>query len=142
RGIGVGIVEIKRMAERAVEQGCDRRGPGFAVAEDGGVAFAVERQGFEHLQKRGRRFRVAPRADRAANKIQYQDLGALQYFGRDVLEVQIGDIAGERFGFMGHGISSTVTAQGRRANSRFQAVYASRAAAMPDLVYKGLVQGS
>ena len=100
------IVEIKRMAERAVEQGCDRRRPGFAVAEYGGVAVAVQRQGFEHLQKRWRRFRVAPRADRAAEKIERQDLGALQHFPRDVLEFQFGDIAGERFGFMGHGVSS------------------------------------
>ena len=33
RGIGMGIVEIKRMAERAVEQRRDRRRPGLAVAE-------------------------------------------------------------------------------------------------------------
>ena len=33
----MGVVEIKRMAERAVEQRGDRRRPGFGVAEHGGI---------------------------------------------------------------------------------------------------------
>ena len=139
RGIGVRIVEIKGMTERAVEQGCDGRRPGFAVAEYGGIAVAVQREGFEHLQKRRRRFRVAPRADRAAEKIERQNLGSLQHFPRDILEFQIGHIAGERFGFMGHGVSSKSLS--RRVGgliSRFKLPCALRAAAMPDVVYKGL----
>src|SRR6266567_7843907 len=94
------------MAEGTVEQGCDRRRPGLAVAEYGGPTLAIEGQGFEHPQERRRRFRIAPRADRAAKKIERQNLGALQYLWRDVLESQIGDIACKRFGFMGHRVSS------------------------------------
>src|SRR5581483_10798121 len=52
------------------------------------------------------RFRFAPRADGAAEEIERQNLGALQDLRRDVLEFEIGDIAGERFGFMGHGVAS------------------------------------
>ena len=102
----MGIVEIKGMAERAVEQRGDRGRPGLAVAEHGGLALAVERQRFQHLEQRGRRFRVAPRPDRAAEEIERQHLGALQHFRRDVLEFQVGDIGGERCGFVGHRVSS------------------------------------
>ena len=102
----MGIVEIKRMAERAVEQRRNRRRPGLGIAEHGGFAAAVERQRFEHFQKRGRRFRVTPRPDRAAQEIQRQNLGALAHFARNILEFQIGDIAGKRCGFIGHGVAS------------------------------------
>src|SRR5260370_37355820 len=42
RGIRMRIVEIERMAKRAVEQCGYRRRPGLAVAEHGGFAAAVE----------------------------------------------------------------------------------------------------
>ena len=134
RGIRMGIVEIERMAERAVEQCRNRRRPGFAVAEHGGFALAVERQRFQHLEQRRRGFRVAPRPDGAAEEIQRQHLGALQYFRRDILEFQLGDIGGERCGFIGHRVSSSL-AQGRRADFVFQAAFRPRAAAMLNLVY-------
>ena len=102
----MGIVEIEGMAERAVEQRGDRRRPGLGVAEHGGVALAVERQRFQHPEQRRRRFRIAPRPDRAAEEIERQHLGALQHLRRDVLEFQIGDIGGERCGFVGHRVSS------------------------------------
>ncbi len=100
------IVEIERMAERAVEQRRDRRRPGLGVAEHGGFALAVERQRFQHLEQRGRGFRVAPRPDRAAEEIERQHLGALQHLARDILEFQVGDIGGKRCGFVGHRVSS------------------------------------
>ena len=106
RGIGVGVIEIKRMTERAIEQRRHRRGPCLRVAEHGGFAASVERECFEHFQQRRRGLRVAPRADRAAEKIQRQHLGALPNFRRYVLEFQVRDIGGERSGFMGHGIVS------------------------------------
>ena len=100
------IVEIKGVAERAVEQSGDRGRPGLAVAEHGGFALAVQRQRFQHLQQRGGGFRIAPRPDRAAEEIERQHLGALQYLRRNILEFQIGDIGGERCGFVGHHVSS------------------------------------
>jgi hypothetical protein len=102
----MGIVEIERMAERAVEQGRHRRRPGLAVAEHGGFAAAVERQRFQHLQQRRGGFGVAPRPDRAAEEIQRQRLGAFQHLARDILEFQVGDIGGKRCGFIGHGVAS------------------------------------
>ena len=108
RGIRMGIVEIERVAERAVEQRCDRRRPGLGVAEHGGLALAVELERFQHLHQRGRRFRVAARTDGAAEEVERQHLGALQHLRRDVLEFQVGDIAGEGFGFVGHGVASVV----------------------------------
>src|SRR5579872_1381677 len=102
----MGVVEIKRMAERAVEQRRDRRGPGLAVAEHGRVALAVECERLQHPEQRGGRFRLAPGADGTAEEVERQDLGALQYFRRNVLEFQVGDIACERFGFMRHGVAS------------------------------------
>ena len=98
----MGVVEIEGMAERAVEQRRHRRRPGLAVAEHGGFALAVERQRFEHLEQRRRGFGVAPRPDGAAEKIQRQHLGARQHLVRDILEFQVGDIGGERCGFIGH----------------------------------------
>ncbi len=106
RGIRMGIVEIERVAERAVEQGGDCRCPGLAVAEHGGPALAVERQRFEHLEQRGRGFRVAPRPDGAAEEIQRQHLGALQHLRRDIREFQVCNIGGKRCGFIGHRVSS------------------------------------
>ena len=106
RGVRMGVVEIEGVAERAVEQRRDRGRPGLAVAEHGGFALAVERQRFQHLQQRGRGFRIAPRPDRAAEEIERQHLGALQHLRRDVLEFQVGDIGGERCGFVGHRVSS------------------------------------
>jgi len=70
-----------------------------------GLALAVELERLEHLQQRRRGFGIAPGADGAAEKIERQDLGALQYLRRDVLESEIGDIACKRFGFMGHCVS-------------------------------------
>jgi len=106
RGIRMRVVEIKRMAERAVEQRRHRGRPGLAVAEHGGLALAVQRQRFQHLQQRGGGFRVAPRPDRAAEEIQRQHLGAFQDLRRDVREFQVGDIGCERCGFVGHRVSS------------------------------------
>jgi len=100
------IVEIKGMAERAVEQGRDRGRPGSTVAEHGGFALAIERERFEHFEQRRRRFGVTARADGAAEKIERQDLGALQHFVRNVFEFQVGDVGGERCGFIGHRVSS------------------------------------
>ncbi|GCC48844.1 hypothetical protein chiPu_0033087, partial [Chiloscyllium punctatum] len=111
RGIGMGVVEIERMSERAVEQRRHRRRPGLAVAEHGGLALAVERQRFQHLHQRGRRFRIATGADGAAEEIQRQDLGALQHLRRDVGKFQVGDIGGERCGFVSHRVSSIFAAQ-------------------------------
>src|SRR4051812_42326658 len=51
RGIRMRVVEIKRMAKRAVEQGRDRRRPGLAVAEHGGFAPAIERERFQHFEQ-------------------------------------------------------------------------------------------
>src|SRR6185437_16138174 len=91
-----------------IEQRRDRRRPGLVVAEHGGLALAVERQRLQHFQHRRRRFRIAPGPDRAAEEIERQHLGALQYLRRDVVEFEIGDIACERFGFMRHGVASCV----------------------------------
>ena len=121
RGIGVGVVEIEGMAECAVEEGGDRGGPGLAVAEHGGVAFAVQRQRFQHFQQRRCRFRIAPRPYRTAEEIQRQHLGALQDLRRDIGKFQVGDIGGERCGFVGHRVSSIIAEQGRRAELTFQA---------------------
>ncbi len=126
RGIRMGVVEIQRMAERAVEQGRHRRRPGFAVAEHGGFAAAVERQRFQHLEQRGRGFRIAPGADGAAEKIQRQRLGALPHLVRDILEFQVGDIGGERCGFVGHGVASGFPALGSRVPDFGTAVMARR----------------
>ena len=106
RGVRMGVVEIERMAERAVEQRCHRRASRSCIAEHGGFALAVERQRFQHLEQRRRGFRIAPRPDRAAEEIQRQHLGALQHLRRDVLEFQVGDIGCERCGFVGHGVAS------------------------------------
>src|SRR3954466_10185098 len=59
RGIRMRVVEIERMAERAVEQRGYRRGPGLAVTEYGGLAGAIQRQRFEHFQQRRRGFGVS-----------------------------------------------------------------------------------
>ncbi len=107
----MGVVEIQRMAERAVEQGRHRRRPGLGVAEHGGLALAVERERFEHLEQRRRGFRVTPRPDRAAEKIQRQHLGAFQHLERDILEFQVGDVGGEGCGFICHGGASFVLAR-------------------------------
>ncbi|OIQ64476.1 hypothetical protein GALL_539720 [mine drainage metagenome] len=109
RGIRVGVVKIEGMAERAVEQCRDRGRPGLAVAEHRGFATAVKRERFEHFQERRRGFRVTPRPDRAAEEIQRQRLGALAHLARDILEFQIGDIGGERCGFIGHFVSSLLS---------------------------------
>ena len=106
RGVRMRIVEIEGMAERAVEQRRHRRRPGLGVAEHGGFALAVERQRFQHPKQRGGGFRIAPRPDRAAEEIQRQHLGALQYLRRNILEFQVGDIGGERCGFVGHRVPS------------------------------------
>ena len=60
------------------------------------------------FEQRRRGFRIAPRPDRAAQEIERQHLGALQHFRRDVLEFQVGDVSGERCGFLGHGVASFV----------------------------------
>src|SRR5690242_1386995 len=44
RGIRMRVIEIQGMAERPIEQGRDRRRPALAVAENGGVTLAVERE--------------------------------------------------------------------------------------------------
>jgi hypothetical protein len=108
RGIRMGVVEIERMTERAVEQGRDRGRPRLRVAEHGGFALAAERERLEHFQKRRRGFRVAPCPNRAAEKIQRQDLGALQHFPRDILEFQVCDVGGQRCGFISHGVVSRI----------------------------------
>ena len=41
RGIRMRVVEVQRMAERAIKQRRHRGGPGLAVAEHGGIAAAV-----------------------------------------------------------------------------------------------------
>ena len=51
RGIRMRVVEIKGMAERAVEQGRDRGRPGFTIAEHGGFTAAIERERFEHFEQ-------------------------------------------------------------------------------------------
>ena len=106
RGIRVRIVEIEGMAERAVEQCRDRRRPGLAVAEHGGLALGVERERLQHLQDRGGRFRLAAGPDGAAEEIQRQHLGAIQHFRRNILVFQVDDIGGERCGFVSHRVSS------------------------------------
>ncbi len=123
RGIGVGVVEIEGMAERAVEQGGDRRGPALAVAEHGGFSRPVERQRLQHLQQRRRGFRVAPRPDGAAEEIQRQHLGAILDFGRDVLELQVRDIGGKRCGFMGHGVASLAFCQIEHDPEKWEPVF-------------------
>ena len=137
RGIGVGVVEIERVAERAIEQRRDRRRPGLAVAEHGRVALAVERQRFEHLEQRGRRFRVAPRPDRAAEKIQRQDLGALQHLPAGCPRISDRRHRRRALRFHGPWCFLAVVAQRRRADLGFQAASALRAAAMPNVVYNG-----
>jgi hypothetical protein len=47
----MGVVEIEGMAERAIEQRRHRRSPGLGIAEHGGLALAIERQRFEHLEQ-------------------------------------------------------------------------------------------
>src|SRR6266700_6969600 len=105
RGIGMGVVEIERMAERAVEQRRHCRRPGSGIAEHGGVALAVERKRLQHLEQGRRGFRIAPGADRAAEKVERQRLGARAHLRRDIFEFQVGDIGGERCGFIGHCVS-------------------------------------
>ena len=106
RGVGMGVIEIKRMAERAVKESGDRGRPGLAVAEHGGPALAVQRQGLQHPKQRRGGLRIAPRPDRAAEEIQRQHLGALQHLRRDVRKFQVGDIGCKRCGFVGHRVSS------------------------------------
>jgi hypothetical protein len=110
RGIGMGVIKIEGMAERAVEERGNRRRPGLGVAKHGGFALAVQRQRFQHIEQRGGGFRIAPRPDRAAEEIQRQHLGPLQHLWRDILEFQVGDVAGERCGFVGHRVSSVCRA--------------------------------
>ena len=94
------------MAERPVEQGRHRRRPGLAVAEHGGFALGVERQRLQHLQQRRGRFRLAAGPDGAAEEIQRQHFGAIEHLCRNIPEFQVGDIGGERCGFVGHRVSS------------------------------------
>ena len=105
RGIRMGVVEIERMAERAVEQRGDRRRPGPVVAKHGRLAAPIQRKRLQRLEQRGRRFRITPRPDGAAEKIERQRLGALAYFFGDVFETKIGDISGKRCGFLCHSCS-------------------------------------
>src|SRR5215470_16270520 len=94
------------MTKRAVEQRGKCRCPGLVVPEHGGLALDVELERFQHLEQRRRRFRLAARADGAAEEVERQHLGALQYLRRDVCKFQVGDISGERCGFVGHRVSS------------------------------------
>ena len=97
------VVEIKRMAERAVEQRRHCRGPGLGVAEHRGSPLPSSASASSTKQRRGG-FRIAPGPDRAAEKIQGQHLGAFQHLARDILEFQVGDIGGEGCGFICHGV--------------------------------------
>src|SRR3954454_20004143 len=106
------VVEVERMAERAIEQRGYGRGPGLAVTEYGGLAGAIQRQRFEHFQQRRRGFGVAPGANRAAEEIQRQHLGALQHLMRDFVEAQVMNVSGERCGFVGHAVSSVAASVG------------------------------
>ena len=98
----MGVVEIERMTERAVQQRRYRRGPALVVAEHCRFTGRIERQRLQHLQDRRRRFGFAPGADRAAEEVQRQQLGARQNVLRNVGELQRGDVACERGGFVGH----------------------------------------
>src|SRR5271163_3452183 len=102
RGIRMRIVEIERMAERAVEQSSDGRRPGSVIAKDGRVTLPIQRQRLECLEQRGRGLRIAPRPDGAAEKIERQGLGALTDLFGDVFETKAGDIGGKRCGFVCH----------------------------------------
>ena len=107
RRIRMRVVEIERMAERAVEQRGDRRRPGLAVAEHGGLRpcrrapSASSIFSSEGVDSASRRARMAlPR------KSSVSTLARVQHFLRDILEFQVGDIGGERCGFIGHRVSS------------------------------------
>src|SRR5262249_12073361 len=105
-GIRMGVVEVERVAERAVEQRRHRRCPGLAGAEHGGLALRIELERLQHLQQRGRRLRLVAGADGAAEEVERQHLGALQHFRWNVRKFQVGDITGKGRGFVGHRVSS------------------------------------
>jgi len=100
----VSVVEVERVAERAVQQRGDRRCPGLAVADDRGVAVVIEAERLQHAEQRGRRFRLAPCPHRAAEKIQRQVFGSFQHLARNRVIGEVGDIGGELCGFVGHGL--------------------------------------
>src|SRR5580692_5290497 len=102
RGVRMGVIEIERVAERAVEQSGNRRRPGSVVAKHGRVPAPVQRKRLQRLEQRGRGLRIAPRPDRAAEKIEGQGLGALAYLFGNIVEAEVGDIGGKRCGFLCH----------------------------------------
>ncbi len=102
RRVRVGIIEVQRVAECAVQQRGDGGGVGLAVAEHGGVACAIHPQCRKHREDGGRGVGFLARTHGASQKVQRQHLGALQDVLRNGVECQVLDIGGQRRGFMCH----------------------------------------
>ncbi len=98
----VGVVEIQRVAEDAVQQGGDRRGIASPVAHHRADPLAIQAQPPQRREHGGSRFRLAPRTHRAGQQVQRQGLGPLRRRRRDVGERQVGGERGQGESFIRH----------------------------------------
>ena len=103
RRIGVGVVEIQRVAEHAVEHGGDGRRVAAAQAEGRRFAGPVKPEITHRAEERGRRIRVARGANDAADEIHRKALRPLGDLGRKSVVFQFGDVSREDFRLIGHG---------------------------------------
>ena len=103
RGIGMGIVEIERMAERAVEQGRRHRAITPVHAEDGAGAFAIQPHGPQHRQHSRRRFPFRRRPDDGTDKVAGQRQRPARRCARNARRRGIDREAGKH-GCNGHGV--------------------------------------
>ena len=103
RTVGVSVVEIEGMAERAIEQRRDRRSVAAAQAEGRRFAGPVKPEITHRAEERGRRIRVARGANDAADEIHRKALRPLGDLGRKSVIFQFSDISREDFRLIGHG---------------------------------------
>ena len=89
RAGGVGVVEVQRMRQRAVQE----RGAGGrvarGVAEHAGIA-GGHAHGADRGEERRRALRVMPRADDVADQVQHQEARALHHVRRQAVEADVG----------------------------------------------------
>ncbi len=82
RTVGMGVIEIERMAERAVQQRCRRRAVTTVEAEHGAGAVAAEPETLHHRQDREAGIGLVRRSDARSNQVRSQRQRARRHLGR------------------------------------------------------------
>ena len=102
RAGGMGVVEVERMGQRAVQHRRAGRGVAGAVAEHRRAAGGHAQRPGHRQQGRGA-FGVVPAADDVADQVEHQESGAFLDLRRQGGEIQRRTIGGEGLGDGGHG---------------------------------------